>query len=83
MERIRRGDADEFREIGGEIVLAHDGHLLAMNRASTRLWDLLRKPRTVEELEQALAQEGSPAPDHDVRCFVERLRELGLLTSVG
>jgi hypothetical protein len=81
--RIRRGDANEFRELGSEVVLAHGGHLLAMNRSGSRLWDLLKEPRTAEELTQTLAEEGSPAPDREVQGFLERLQELGLVGPVA
>lgn len=54
-----------------------------MNRSGSRLWDLLKEPRTAEELTQTLAEEGSPAPDREVQGFLERLQELGLVGPVA
>jgi len=71
----------ELREVGGEVVLVHEGRLLAANRVATRVWDLLADPRTDEELCHALAAEWPEDPvDRDLGPFLEHLAELGLVS---
>jgi hypothetical protein len=48
-----------FRDLEGEAVLLHleSGTYFGLNETGTLLWDLLKKPRSPEELANALAGE--------------------------
>ena len=81
MVLLRRvDDVEELREVGGQVVVVHDGRLLALNRVGTRIWDYLDQPRAPEEVVDALRQAWPGAPvDEDVGPFIARLRDLGIV----
>jgi hypothetical protein len=79
----RTSDVPEFREIGGEVVLVHDGRLLAGNAVATTVWDLLDEPRPEVELVAFLEQTWPETPvGRDVRQFLRQLAERGLIEEV-
>lgn len=70
----------QWREIGGEVVLAHGGQVMVLNSVGNHVWRLLEEPTTVEALE-ANVQARWPGQEvgDDVRAFLARLDELGLI----
>lgn len=79
----RTSDVPEFREIGGEVVLVHDGRLLAANAVATTVWDLLDEPRQEAELVARLEETWPGTPvERDVPQFLRQLAERGLIEEV-
>jgi hypothetical protein len=74
-------DVEELREIGGEVVLVHNGNLLALNRVATQLWEMLAEPRTSDDLIETASRNWPGAPvARDVPRFLVHLGELGLVS---
>ncbi|TMJ12049.1 MAG: PqqD family protein [Alphaproteobacteria bacterium] len=75
-------------EVDGEIVALHveTGTCYGFNLPATRIWALLERPMTVEELSAALAEEfegDAGEIERDVRDLVEDLRKDGLVSVSG
>jgi hypothetical protein len=81
--RLRR-EALEWRQVEGEVVAAdmRQSVYLSVNRAGTVLWPALSEGATQEQLVARLVEACEVDHDvaaRDVACFLEALRDHGLL----
>lgn len=76
--RVRRSDGQVSADLDGEAVLmaAGSGRYFALNATGSRIWALLREPRTVAGICAALEQEFEVDPADCQREVVGHLREL-------
>lgn len=79
-------DADGVAPDEPVLILSHEQSLYELNSAGAVLWDALKSPRSVPELEQMLSTFfGLPADQaaSDVGAFVTELRSVGLIRSLS
>lgn len=82
--RYVRTDAVLTREVETAVLLLRPdgGEVLSLSGSGTAIWELLRRPMTMEELVQKLAERYHVAPDRiaeDVRGTVHSLLDRSLL----
>ncbi len=83
-DRIRRDPALPFQEVEGQAVIVAPARreLHELDEAATFLWAQLARPRTVEDLVEAVLEEfevDRAAAEKDVRAFAAALEEKGLV----
>jgi len=79
-------DADGVAPDEPVLILSYEQSLYELNSAGAVLWDALKSPRSVPELEQLLSTFfGIPADQaaSDVGTFVTELRSVGLIRALS
>lgn len=85
---IRRQDHWLTVNIGGEVVMmnAQNGKHIGLNKVGARIWDILEKPQTFDEICRVLVQRFKVTPDAchaSVERFIGELAKQGAIVIVA
>jgi Coenzyme PQQ synthesis protein D (PqqD) len=79
-------DADDITPDESVLMLSFDHDLYELNSAGAMLWDALKSPRSIPELEELLSAFFGIPPEQaasDVEAFVTELRAVGLIRTAS
>ncbi len=82
---ISRQIADEFLLIPVAHQLNGENRLLVLNEVGARIWELIDRGRSVQEIEQLLLEEFDATPEQleeDLLRLLDQLQELGAIDAV-
>ncbi len=83
---ISRQIADEFLLIPVSNQLKGDSWLFVLNEVGARIWELIDRDRSVQEIEQLLLEEFDTTPEQleeDLLRLLGQLQELGAIEAVA
>ncbi len=71
-------------DLGGEVAILHlgAGTYYGLDAVGARIWDLIQKPKTIEEIRDVLLDEYEVGPDRcesDLIALLQRLASEGLI----
>lgn len=85
MQTVRRAGEWLDAQVGADRVMmsVQDGHYLGMTGVGARIWDLIERPATIDDICEALLREFNVDPGTcrtEVRAFLADLANLGAVT---
>ena len=83
---VSRQIADEFLLIPISRQLNRDNWLFVLNEVGARIWELIDRGRSVQQIEQLLLEEFETTPEQleeDLLRLLDQLQELGAIEAVA